>query len=402
MKTSKNKLIAVLVSVASLFVTSIAMAGGKNGSGGGSRANTPTQGQSQKSQSQQSQQSQSKHLDTQPTNQNSQSQNWKTGNCGQYRIFHMDSTNSGINTTPAQGLFPGGTTGTSPTGPTTVLRGGINTTPAQGLFPGGTTGTSPTGPTKIGEIGGINTAPAQGLFPGGTTGTSPTGPTKIGEIGGINRAPAQGLFPGGTTGTNPTGPTKIGEIGGINTKPAQGLFGGGAGTGGAGTGGTGTGGTGTGGTGTGGAGTGGTGTGGTGTGMPGHPHPGGGYAGSNGGTYTAYRVDADAEPALPANAAPPVLVRIMNPAATNFPISFVINGEVVRLQAGEAGEFRIDGSGLVKFDRGGTFGESSYTLKPGDYRFEPTAKGWELYVESAAAAQTGGLPRNALPGEGSK
>ncbi len=329
MKTSKNKLIALLAAVTSLFVASTAMAGGKNGSGGGSRANQSTQGQSQKSQSQQSQQSESKHLDTQQTNQNSQSQKWTTGSCGQYRVFRMD---------PA----------------------------VQVVNPGGA-----------------------GLFQRAAGGSTPT-ITKVGGAGGINKAPGAGLFEGQAGGTTPTIPTKVGGLGGINAAP---VFGGGTGTGATGTSGTGTGGTGTG------MPSGGMGGGGT---LPSRPHPGGGYPVSNGGTYTAYRVDTDAEPALPANAAPPVLVRIMNPAATNLPISFIINGQVVQLQAGEAGEFRLDGSGLVKFDRGGKFGECSYTLKQGDYRFEPTAKGWDLYEQSAAATQTGGLPRNALPGEGSK
>ena len=379
MKTLKNKLIVILgviLAIVAMLNPIVATAKGPSGnsgsgSSGASRANPPTQGQSQNSQSQQSQQLQSKDLDTQQTNQNSQSQKWTTGSSGQYRVFRMDSTNSGISTTPGQVLPPGGTTGTNPTGLTKVSGvGGVNTTPAPGLFPGG--------PTKVSGVGGVNTTPAPGLFPGG--------PTKVSGVGGINTTPAPGLFPGG--------PTKVSGIGGINTTPGPGLFGGGTGTGGTGTGGTGTGGTGTGGTGTGGTGTGGTGT--------GRPHPRGGYPGSNGDAYTAYRVDPDADPALPANAAPPVLVRIMNPTATNGPISFMINGQVVQLQAGEAGEFRVDGSGLVKFDRGGNFGESSYTLKQGDYRFAPTAKGWELYEESAAATQTGGLPRNALPGEGSK
>jgi hypothetical protein len=136
--------------------------------------------------------------------------------------------------------------------------------------------------------------------------------------------------------------------------------------------------------------------------MPPWSHPYRGYPIWDGATYSAYRVDTAAEPALAANAAPPVVVRIMNPAATNGPINFMINGQVVRLQAGEAGDFRVDGSGLVKFHRGGNFGATSYTLKEGAYCFEPTAQGWDLYEESAAATQTGGLPGNALPGEASK
>ena len=307
MKTSKNKLIAVLAAVASLSAASNAMAGGNNGSGGGARANPPTQGQSQKPQSQQSP---SKHLESQQTNQNSQSQKWTTGSCGQYRIFRIDGNGAAINT-KAIGDF-------------NASQATFNNLKGNGAA--------------------INTKAIGNVNASQTTSTNPSG----------NGANTTTVFGGTVTQGQPPN-------------------------------------------------SGGTETGGTGTGMPPRPYPRGGSPVSNGATYTAYRVDAAAEPALPANAAPPVVVRIMNPAATtNLPIGFMINGQVVRLQAGEAGDFRVDGSGLVKFHRGGNFGESSYTLKQGEYRFEATAQGWELYEEGAAATQTGGLPRNALPGEGSK
>ncbi len=223
-----------------------------------------------------------------------------------------------------------------------------------------------------------------------------------GVVGVVGGKPVSGTNPSG-----PTGPVKpinpVIGTGPVKANPGQIYDPGGSGGQGTGTGGTGTGGTGTGGTG----------TGGTGTGMPPSGMGGskippwwwyshGGYPVWDGATYSAYRVDTAVEPALAANAAPGVVVRIMNPAATHTPINFIMNGQVVRLQAGEAGDFRVDGSGVAKFDRGGNFGATSYTLKEGIYRFEPTAQGWELYEETAAAAQPAGLPSNALPGEASK
>lgn len=109
--------------------------------------------------------------------------------------------------------------------------------------------------------------------------------------------------------------------------------------------------------------------------------------------YTTYRLPT---PALPANAA---LVQIINPAENRATIGFMLDGQVVRLEAGQAGDFPVATSGLVKFHRGGSFGVASYTLKEGAYRFAATPQGWDLYLETAQPQQPSELPNNPVPGQ---
>jgi hypothetical protein len=51
---------------------------------------------------------------------------------------------------------------------------------------------------------------------------------------------------------------------------------------------------------------------------------------------------------------------------------------------GKSQDFTHDRGWLVTFDRGNGFGEQTYSLKPGYYRFRQSSRGWELYHSATA------------------
>lgn len=56
------------------------------------------------------------------------------------------------------------------------------------------------------------------------------------------------------------------------------------------------------------------------------------------------------------------------------------------MSPGKSQTFNEDRAWKVTFDRGNGFGEQSYNLKPGYYRFRQSSRGWELYRSEAPPA----------------
>lgn len=65
------------------------------------------------------------------------------------------------------------------------------------------------------------------------------------------------------------------------------------------------------------------------------------------------------------------------------PVAYVLSGggQVYNytMQPGMAQNFREDRPWQITYDRGNGLGQQTYGLKPGHYRFKPTARGWELF-----------------------
>lgn len=83
-----------------------------------------------------------------------------------------------------------------------------------------------------------------------------------------------------------------------------------------------------------------------------------------------------------ANSLPPRTLSISNPKRIGYPVAFMYGGETVQLQPGDA--FRRTFTeqkakpSVVQFNRGGSFGDASMQLEPGDYEFKVTRQGWKL------------------------
>jgi hypothetical protein len=68
---------------------------------------------------------------------------------------------------------------------------------------------------------------------------------------------------------------------------------------------------------------------------------------------------------------------IANPGDNGGSVHYLVNGEEHTLRPGES-QHLPPGRWLLEFDRGGEFGDQSYTVVGGSYRFQATARGWEL------------------------
>jgi hypothetical protein len=73
----------------------------------------------------------------------------------------------------------------------------------------------------------------------------------------------------------------------------------------------------------------------------------------------------------------PARVSILNPAGTGGTVNYTLGSDQYSIAAGES-RAHDDGTQLIVFDRGKSFGQSTYTLQPGSYRFVMTATGWDL------------------------
>jgi len=83
--------------------------------------------------------------------------------------------------------------------------------------------------------------------------------------------------------------------------------------------------------------------------------------------------------AAPVNPAPAIIpVAVANPPETRATLSFTINGRRYDLSPGMRREFRLAGTRIIRFDRGGSFGTAAYPLSAGLYRFKATDAGWDL------------------------
>ena len=74
----------------------------------------------------------------------------------------------------------------------------------------------------------------------------------------------------------------------------------------------------------------------------------------------------------------PCILEIVNPAETNGPVHFVIAGAVHTLLPGESRQWLALSERQVEFHRGDDFGDISYNIERGTWRFQVTDAGWEL------------------------
>jgi hypothetical protein len=77
----------------------------------------------------------------------------------------------------------------------------------------------------------------------------------------------------------------------------------------------------------------------------------------------------------------PCILEIVNPAETNGPVHFVIEGAVHTLLPGESRQWLALSERTVEFHRGNDFGDTSFLIERGTWRFQVTDAGWELVAD---------------------
>ena len=77
----------------------------------------------------------------------------------------------------------------------------------------------------------------------------------------------------------------------------------------------------------------------------------------------------------------PCILEIVNPAETNGPVHFVIDGAVHTLLPGESRQWLALSERLVEFHCGDDFGDTSCQVERGTWRFQVTNAGWELVAD---------------------
>jgi hypothetical protein len=81
----------------------------------------------------------------------------------------------------------------------------------------------------------------------------------------------------------------------------------------------------------------------------------------------------------------PIVITLMNPAQTRTSLNYTLGESQYVIAAGETSTFE-EGTQVIAFDRGGSFGEARYTLEPGaSYKFVSTDHGWDLHSVTAMA-----------------
>lgn len=83
---------------------------------------------------------------------------------------------------------------------------------------------------------------------------------------------------------------------------------------------------------------------------------------------------------------------LTNPAANDKPVEYSVNGSRFVIKPGQSQKFVHDREWIVEFDRGQNFGSAQYSLKATNYKFKPTAQGWELFESAGSVAPRGNAP----------
>jgi hypothetical protein len=87
--------------------------------------------------------------------------------------------------------------------------------------------------------------------------------------------------------------------------------------------------------------------------------------------------DVDVDPLDDEPVAAVLPITLLNPVATGRTVSYTLNsGDYEVDPAGS--KVHNEGTQVIVFDRGGAFGQATYTLQPGTYRFAMTDKGLDL------------------------
>ena len=75
---------------------------------------------------------------------------------------------------------------------------------------------------------------------------------------------------------------------------------------------------------------------------------------------------------------PSLAVKIVNPAATQFTLTYSIDGKLYHLESGKTQDIHVGPTSQIEFGRGQDLGVAKYDLHPGTYTFVSTPRGWEL------------------------
>ena len=86
----------------------------------------------------------------------------------------------------------------------------------------------------------------------------------------------------------------------------------------------------------------------------------------------------DSEPSDPDTETDERVLRLHNPAENGGIVYFVVDEKTYSIKAGKTLELSGKDQWTVRFHRGGDFGNSRNTLKPGSYSFAVSRKGWKL------------------------
>ncbi len=96
----------------------------------------------------------------------------------------------------------------------------------------------------------------------------------------------------------------------------------------------------------------------------------------NSGTYTFAATTKGLN--LYKGGSPSLAVKIVNPAATQFTLTFSIDGKLYHLEPGKTQDINVGPTSQIEFGRGQGLGVAKYDLRAGTYTFVSTPKGWEL------------------------
>jgi hypothetical protein len=77
----------------------------------------------------------------------------------------------------------------------------------------------------------------------------------------------------------------------------------------------------------------------------------------------------------PVAVSPPIT--ILNPAETGRPVNYTLGSAEYSIEPSHSLAHN-DGTQVITFERGASFGQAAYTLQPGTYRFVMTNTGWDL------------------------
>jgi hypothetical protein len=75
---------------------------------------------------------------------------------------------------------------------------------------------------------------------------------------------------------------------------------------------------------------------------------------------------------------------LVNPLETGAAVSYVVAGQSFTMDEGMMQDIER-ASTVIRFDRGGGFGQAAYTLTPASYKFVVTDHGWDLVKTSFEA-----------------
>jgi hypothetical protein len=93
-----------------------------------------------------------------------------------------------------------------------------------------------------------------------------------------------------------------------------------------------------------------------------------GDGGDSDGGANSYAVDSMPVPAP---------ITILNPAETGRPVNYTLGSAEYSIEPSHSLAHN-DGTQVIAFERGASFGQATYTLQPGTYRFVMTNTGWDL------------------------